>query len=157
MTAYLSKDFEPSEPAQEIWYPLRCLGPEIDVSVSLHPAEAQALRTRREQPPPSIPANGLIDTGASMTVLDDRLFTGLRPSVVGVIPLKPFQEQPPIMASVVHIRLEFPGSRLPPWDHPVAVAPLSTKTGGTLVLLGRDFLQNYIFEYDGRNGRIALR
>lgn len=99
---------------------------------------------------------GLIDTGASLSVVD--------PSICGALGIRPHNVMPVLGVGdedarvwpISMVSISFPGSELVPWNVSVAVAPIRGKTGAELVLLGRDFLAGRTFQYDGVEGSIRV-
>lgn len=60
------------------------MGPCIAVRVELHPSEIQQARLEGRSAPQPVMASALIDTGASITVIDQSIQMALDPAVVGV-------------------------------------------------------------------------
>lgn len=142
----------------EPWYELLHHGPRVRVAVRLQPDDAEVIELAGGDPP-SQPLVGmaLIDTGANLTVVDDRVWKALKPTIHGETALKGFRDGTSSVVPRFHIELAFPGSDLPLWQGAVAGAPLASKTGSLVVLLARDFLRDHTLTYRGRDGTFALR
>ena len=142
----------------EPWYELLHHGPRVRVAVGLQSDDAEVIELAGGGPVPK-PLEGmaLIDTGANLTLVDDRVWKALKPTRHGETALKGFQDGPAFLAPRFHIELSFPGLNLPPWQGAVAGAPLAAKAGSLVVLLGRDFLQHHTLTYRGREGVFVLR
>lgn len=154
--ARLRRQYASSDPTIPEWYVLQHLGPLIGVSIELHPAEVQALRGAGRAIPAPVVGTALVDTGASVTLIDEHVFHALKPTVHAYTDFKGYRDEAPIPSPVFHARLTFPGSALPPWEHTMSAAPLARKSSQQIVLLGRDFLREYRFVYDGQQGVITL-
>ena len=136
-------------------------GPMLDVQLDITTALA-GLFERQGAPLPQ-PASGLalIDTGANVTSIDDRVAQdlGLQPigtgNLYGVGGAKPH--------NVYAVKLRFPGSRMPDAVETTAYgADLASfdvpgyRTHRMIALLGRDILKDFVLIYHGQLGMFTL-
>ena len=129
---------------------LRQRGPSLAVEISVPSDLAAALQANGRPIPPPFSGVGLIDTGASVTSVDESVLValGLSPtSVVNVATPSAQAVQQPVYACV----LAFPGTPLPaiPFNEVIA----SNLTGlGCSALIGRDILAACLLVYNGPEG-----
>lgn len=131
-------------------------GPAFNVSISIPEPLAKLYADTGVPLPPPVAGMALIDTGATLTCVDE--------SVPARLALAPIDRRPVLTPSGLTeqfryaVRLDFPGSgvtTLPYWN--VFGSKLSSSgqlIGGhpLIVLLGRDFLLNKILFYNGPLG-----
>ncbi len=128
-------------------------GPEFRVQVSVHPALAQELMRRGDTPPPPIQGMALVHTGASQTLVDERIVDQLSIPPMGMQRLRTFLGDP-VTLSTHFLRLELGDER--PWEGIVVAAPLAVHRKETIVLIGRDLLRHAHFVYNGREARLRM-
>jgi predicted aspartyl protease len=133
-------------------------GPMVVVLVGLHYDEASS-RLDRGENPPYVRLPLLIDTGAVVTLLDERVFRsmGLAPIRYDALMLadgKP--QQKPVYKASISIPTEDASGRLVPEVFEVEMFGLDTGQQGHGGLLGRDLLRNFRLHYDGTNGTYEL-
>ena len=129
-------------------------GPEFRVQVSVHPVLAQELMRRGDTPPPPVEGMALVDTGASQTLVDERIVEQLSIPPMGTQRLRTFLSGDPVTLSTHFLRLELGNER--PWEGIVVAAPLAVHRKETIVLVGRDLLRHARFVYDGRRARLLM-
>ena len=143
------------EPGTEPWWELQLMGPCIAVRVELHPSEIQQARLEGRSTPQPVMASALIDTGASITVIDQSIQVALDPAVVGVTFLKGIRDDQALPRPRVAVRLSLGGS-LGPWDAMPACDMVRGKSNNQTILLGRDFLKGGKLIYDGAAGLFSI-
>ena len=133
---------------------LRVTGPVLKVSITVTPEHAEKLSHAEGKPPKAVEGFALIDTGASVTAVDEGVCEQLGVTPTGIVKLSHAvgtEERP-----CYPIQVFFPGTALPPLSNPQAV---SCKLGGeqqTILLFGRDLLSQMRMVYHGPAGRIEL-
>src|SRR5262245_29902458 len=153
----LAKDYPPRELTQPIWYLLHSIGPCITVEIELHPGEANQRRLEGRLIPPKYRAVAVVDTGASMSVIDERIHQALDPNICGTTFLRTLNpDEPPRERPRVMVEIFFPDSTLASFRAFPASDRVGGKTGDVLVILGRDFHHGRKFNYDGANGKILI-
>lgn len=129
-------------------------GPEFPVRIGVHPALAQELLRRGDQPPAPVEGMALVDTGASQTLVDSRVIEQLDIPPVGVQRMRTFLSGEPVPLSTHFTSIRLGDER--PWDGLVVAAPLAVQRPETIALIGRDLLRRARFVYEGRDGRIRI-
>jgi Aspartyl protease len=129
------------------------LGPTIPVAISL-PAATLALYQSAGLPvPPSVTGLAMIDTGASVCVIDEDALTGLgiaRSGSMAISTASGSTIQPTFAASI-----SFPGTSLPNVHFADFVgAPL--RAHGVIALIGRSVLRYFIVMYNGPGGAVSV-
>jgi predicted aspartyl protease len=128
-------------------------GPRLNVEVHV-PEPLSILLSQQGKPiPKPIPGEALIDTGASITAVDDSVITSLGVQPVGVTTVhtpsgSAQQNQYPV-------RFVFPGSGLPDLVIAQAIGSVLLPQG-TIALIGREALASIILVYNGRAGMFTL-
>jgi hypothetical protein len=131
-------------------------GPKVPVEVRV-PAELEVLLQKESKPVPS-PVRGLalIDTGATLSMIDEEAIQHLCVSPVGSVVLGTAGGAK--QSALYPVRLAIV---IPP-NPPVVAAQIAQitcgplKPQGLLCLLGRDLLQHALFVYDGASGRFTI-
>jgi hypothetical protein len=134
---------------------LRVEGARIECEIRPDPEDAQAgAATRRAAPMPSgISGILVLDTGAAMTAIDERILTGLE--VPPLADRRVFTAMGSAIQSVYSCSLEFPGSDLPPVRN-LYVVGAEFDDQGIAGVLGRDVLERGLFVYNGPAGGWTL-
>jgi predicted aspartyl protease len=138
---------------QPVSLALRLRGAVIPVEISI-PQTLQRRLTQQGQSPPA-PQNGLalIDTGASLSAVDDEAIRTLGMAPVGQTQI---HTAGGIVARPLYpARFSFPGTDLPPLTFR-RVASSALQSQGVIALLGRDMLANFILIYNGPAGTFSL-
>lgn len=150
MPVYNSLSTQGSQPDSLV---LRLRGPVLPVEIFI-PASLLRRLSQQGQPPPA-PQTGLalIDTGASLSAVDDEVIRTLGIAPVG-------QTQIHTAGGIVSrplypARFSFPGTDLPPITFR-RVAGSALQSQGVVALLGRDVLANFILIYSGPTGTFSL-
>lgn len=94
--------YQPDEVTHEPWYILAAFGPCFEVVVELRDSDAQQRRLEGEPAPALVRAMALIDTGASISIIDQRIYELLRPTAYAIEYLKGIQVDRPIEAATLH-------------------------------------------------------
>lgn len=138
---------------------LRLTGPCVSVVIAI--PSVLARRFDREDRPIPDPAKGyaLIDTGASITSVDRRIFEQLHLLPVGRTAVTTAGGQQ--HQSKYPGRLSFPGTPLPERDFAellgADLSGLQAETGKSIIaLLGRDLLADMVLVYDGRHATVTI-
>jgi hypothetical protein len=129
------------------------IGPEIDIEVHVPQSLAKLLTQQNQTIPSPVAGKALVDTGASITCVDDNVIRSLGVQPVGIATVhtpsgSAQQNQYPV-------RFAFPGSGLPPLEIPQAMGSI-LQGQGIIALLGRDLLASLVFIYNGPLGIITL-
>ncbi|HPL75715.1 MAG TPA: hypothetical protein PKW18_14235 [Candidatus Sumerlaeota bacterium] len=106
--------------------------------------------------PEPVKGLALIDTGATMTSVDEDVCKTLGLIPTGTIPI--WHAGGTSVSLCYPIEIEFLGTPIPTMSHPrVATCHLSQMNGlNYILLLGRDILSMMKFTYNGLSGRIEL-
>lgn len=138
---------------------LRSTGPCIPVVIAI--PSALARRFEREDRLIPDPEHGyaMVDTGASMTSVDRRIFERLQLFPVGRTPVTTAGGQQP--QSKYPGRLSFPGTPLPERDFVellgADLSGLRADSGKSIIaLVGRDILKDMVLVYDGKHATVTL-
>jgi len=128
-------------------------GPLIAVEVHVPQPLATLLSQQGKPVPKPVPGSALIDTGASITAVDDSVITSLGVQPVGVTTVhtpsgSAQQNQYPV-------RFTFPGTNLPELSGTQAIGSVLLPQG-IVALIGRDALRSLILVYNGPAGMITL-
>jgi hypothetical protein len=135
------------------------LGPILAVEVAIPEALAQHL-SDKNSPIPS-PATGwaLIDTGATITSVDGKVFSELGVPPVGVAQVGTASGA--VQQQVYPARISFPGTHLKDLGFSQVVGcdltgQFPPDFGGLIALIGRDLLRHFVFHYNGPGGFITI-
>jgi len=143
------------------WPPgLRATGPVIPVQVEIPPALAEQIESKGEATPAPKTGFAIIDTGASVSAVDEEVIKGLGVQPVGVLAIS--TPSGPDQRELYPGRLTFPGTGLPSIDHQQllgAVLAGPTSLGPKhqyIALIGRDILQRFVLIYNGPGATVTL-
>jgi hypothetical protein len=105
---------------------------------------------------PEWPVQGLIDTGASLTIINPQIAATCKLKQTGRAKINAVGgeagEYPEYAAAI-----SFPDTGLPAFEAiRVVVCPIIRQPFFSC-LIGRDILSKWLFIYDGRNGRVEIR
>ncbi len=104
---------------------------------------------------PELPVSALIDTGASLTVINPEIAVTCKLKQTGFQRVNAVGgatgEYPEYAAAIA-----FPNSNLPRLDTTRVVACPIIRQPFYACLIGRDILQKWLFKYDGRSGSIEI-
>ena len=146
---FITRDTEATPNPQH----LRVTGPRIPVQVALPSAVAKIIEEQEQPIPPAVAGFALIDTGASISAVDEDIVINL-----GLHPIDEIEVRTPAGKSihkVFPVRFIFEGNPLPEVSLIFAVG-CKLQPQGFVVLLGRDLLQSYIFIYNGVLATVSL-
>lgn len=128
-------------------------GPVVQVVVTAAKSILSELLQQGITPPVPVPGLALIDTGASVTCIDDDAATKLKLPVVDVVRVTS-ASHPSAEQNVYPVSFQIQG--LPVIvDSPRAVGALLASQG-LVALLGRDVLQHFTLFYNGPFGQITM-
>jgi predicted aspartyl protease len=128
-------------------------GPILQAAVSLDAKRAQILAQGGTQLPSPKIGSMLIDTGASMTSVERTILTSL-----GIPPVGDCQVKTPSGGELQQIypcSIEFPGSPLPVIPN-IFVLGANLAEQNIIGLIGRDFLANCLFVFNGPSGAFTI-
>jgi len=126
-------------------------GAAISVEIAVPSALAESLAERGEPLPEPRLGQALIDTGASLTAVDEEVLKALGLQPTGQIRLAtPCQANVP--ASIYPVRMSFPKTTISVVGDGLAVAGVTLRHQGYVALLGRNFLARAVFTYNGPGG-----
>lgn len=129
------------------------LGPRIQVVLSLPTFVEEGLIASGSPVPTPLLAEALIDTGASVTCIDDALAQQLRLPVIDRMTMTSASHAAhPV--NVYPIRVEFAGLGLERTLNRVMGAVLAPQ--GIQMLIGRDLLSEAVLIYNGREGEFTI-
>jgi len=128
-------------------------GPRLDVEVHVPKPLATLLSQQGKPIPKPAPGLALIDTGASITAVDDSVITSLGVQPVGVTTVH--TPSGSAQQNQYSVRFIFPRSGLPALSVAQAIGSV-LQPQGIVALIGRDALNSLIFVYNGPAGMITL-
>ena len=126
-------------------------GPRFPVLVGLHPTAVKAIEKSGEKPARILQGQGLIDTGASVTCIDERAAEELGLVPIGTVDVGGVSGES--VRPMFAFSLAIPG---------LGALNLSAGVGcdirgmGLIILLGTDALSDCLFVYDGNDGSYTL-
>jgi hypothetical protein len=137
------------------------------VSIAIHVSAGryQALTQAGQTPPQAFRGVGLVDSGASNTMIDHSVVQALGLQPTGVVPtLTPSTGPTPHLCDQYDVSVWFPQAptliQAQPSPHPIQLTlPVSGadfSAFGFDVLIGRDILGHGVFIYNGLTGRFTL-
>ncbi|HWY21811.1 MAG TPA: retroviral-like aspartic protease family protein [Candidatus Acidoferrum sp.] len=129
-------------------------GPHLEILISatkLEVIEGRAIGLEY----PDMSVRALIDTGASLTIINPQIATTCKLKQTGRQKINAVGgeagEFPEYAAAI-----SFPGSRLPSLDTTRVVACPIIRQPFFSCLIGRDILRKWLFTYDGRSGEVEI-
>lgn len=132
---------------------MRIEGPVLPVEISVPTPLAAHLERQGLQVPTPAVGRALIDTGASVSAVDETVISNLQVSPVRVATVHTpggLSQQ-----NVYPARFAFPGTPLPAIDFNAVLGSI-LKPQGIIALLGRDVLTHFMLIYNGPGGYITL-
>ena len=132
---------------------LRENGPRISISIGHSEMEYEESKSLGLDLPPPLTVSGLIDTGASITVINPRVAESrrLRQTGFALVSAAGSQAQyPEYVAS-----LKFPGTDLQSFDL-VRVVGCQLPRQPIACLIGRDILRKWLVTYNGRASTVRI-
>jgi len=132
---------------------LRSVGPRIPVEVAVTDFLAANLTQSGRSVPQPHSGYALVDTGASVTAVDEDVLKRL-----GINPIRTIQLSTPNGTQtrlLYPAKLLFPGTPLPPLEF-ASIVGVNVKDQGYLVLIGRDILRHMLMVYGGTGGYVAF-
>jgi len=133
--------------------PLVVGGPRLDVEVHVPQPLATLLSQQGKPIPKPVHGLALIDTGASVTAVDDSVITSLGVQPIGVTTVH--TPSGSAQQNQYAVRFMFPGSGLPELSGAQAIGSI-LRPQGIVALIGRDALSSIILVYNGPVGMITL-
>ena len=128
-------------------------GPKVAIEIGVPPALAECLSRSGLPVPPARRGYALIDTGASITAVDEEVVASLGIQPIGQMKLStPSQSRP---AWLYAVRPSFPEMPMPPIEV-LDIVGCTLAPQGFIALLGRNFLRELVFVYDGPAGLFRL-
>jgi predicted aspartyl protease len=128
-------------------------GPRIDVEVHVPDPLATLLSQQGKPIPKPVLGQALIDTGASITAVDDSTITSLGVQPIGVTMVH--TPSGSAQQNLYPVRFVFPGSGLPELSATQAIGSVLLPQG-IVALIGRTALSSVILVYNGPVGMITL-
>lgn len=132
---------------------LKDRGPLIQVSVSIAQTFAVQLTQQGQSLPNPITGFALIDTGASMSCIDNNVAQQLNLPVINVANMASASHSS-TQANIYPVKFEILGWGITLDSNQTMGAALQVQ--GLIALLGRDLLQHCILIYNGNTGTISL-
>lgn len=132
---------------------LRARGPVVQVTLTVATAIAQQILQQGGQIPAPVAGLALIDTGASITCVDDAAAQQIGAPVVDVVNMASASHAGH-KASVYPVRFEVVG--LPIALNANRAVGAALQPQGLLMLIGRDLLQHCTLHYNGTSGELTL-
>lgn len=140
---------------------LRVAGPVLAVQIEIPSVLAAQLQQAGQVPPSPVTGIALIDTGASVSAVDEAALRQLTVQPTGIVTVGTAGGQQ--QQAVYPARFVFPGSGLPSFElSEVLGADLTGQTipgptpGSLVALFGRDILSRFVFIYNGLTGTFTL-
>jgi predicted aspartyl protease len=128
-------------------------GPTIPVAIGLPPATLDLFQSAGLTVPPPVTGLALIDTGASVCVIDDEALTGLGITPSGTMAISTTSGS--AVQSTYAASISFPGTPLPSVNFTDFVgSPLQAH--GIVALIGRSVLRHFVVIYNGPDGSVSV-
>jgi len=132
---------------------LQLEGPKMAIEIAVPTALAEFLARSGLPVPAARTGFALIDTGASITAVDEDVVASLGIQPIGQMKLStPSQSRP---AWLYAVRLSFPEVPIPALEV-LDVVGCTLQPQGFIALLGRNLLRRFVFVYDGPAGFFRL-
>jgi hypothetical protein len=132
-------------------------GPLIDVLIGVSAPKRTALEKAGLAVPVSVPARMLIDTGASVTVLDPSIISALSLSPTGTMHAHtPSTNGAPQAMNQYDVQLALPHRSIVRRFDALPISEANLKPQGIDGLLGRDVLSGCLLVYSGPDGHYIL-
>ena len=132
---------------------LQLEGPKIAIEIAVPTVLAEFLARSGLPVPPARKGFALIDTGASITAVDEDVVASLGIQPIGQMKLStPSQSR---SAWLYAARLTCSGMAMPDPEI-LDIVGCTLQPQGFIALLGRNFLRNFVLVYDGRAGFFTL-
>jgi predicted aspartyl protease len=128
-------------------------GPVVQVVVGIAQIFADPLLQQGITLPAPLSGNGLLDTGASTTCIDDEIARQMGLPAIDVVTMASASHSS-IQQNVYSIQMQIVGSPIMV-QVPRAIGA-SLRTQGIIALIGRDYLQHCTLHYNGLTGAITL-
>jgi len=132
---------------------LRLKGPALNIEISVSDNVALVLENEGKQIPQPQVSTAFIDTGASLTVVEESVLVGL-----GLIPVNTIPITTPggnNYRKVYACKMSFPGTLIPALS-PIQVVGCELGGFGHTGLIGRDILSKFLLVYNGVEGHWTL-
>ena len=132
---------------------LQLEGPKIAIAIAVPTVLAEFLARSGLPVPPARKGFALIDTGASITAVDEDVVASLGIQPIGQMKLStPSQSRSSWLYAA---RLTCSGMAMPVPEI-LDIVGCTLQPQGFIALLGRNFLRNFVLVYDGRAGFFTL-
>jgi predicted aspartyl protease len=128
-------------------------GPVMQVNLSVGQAIAEQIRESGRELPPPVSGLALIDTGASVTCVDDAAAQALRLPVIDVVTMTSASHVA-TQQNVYPLQIEAVG--FPMTINAPRVMGAALQAQGLVLLIGRDVLQHCLLVYNGLTGSFSL-
>lgn len=128
-------------------------GPVVQVVVTLAESVSKQLIQQNIDLPGSLTGHALIDTGESVTCIDERAAQQLRLPIIDVVHFTSHSSGDQVY-NVYPVKFEIPGSTIR-GDVPRARG-IDLDSNGLLMLIGRDILASCTLHYNGASGAFTL-
>ena len=128
-------------------------GPVVQIVLSIAQTFAEPLLQQGIALPSPISGNGLLDTGASTTCIDDTIARQMGLPPIDVVTMASASHSS-IQQNVYSIQMQIVGSPIIV-QVPRAIGA-SLQSQGIIALIGRDYLQHCTLNYNGLTGAITL-
>jgi predicted aspartyl protease len=132
---------------------LQLEGPKVAIEIAVPTVLAEFLARNGMAVPPARSGFALIDTGASITAVDEQVVASLGIQPIGRMKLStPSQSR---SAWLYAARLTCSGVAIPPLEV-LDIVGCTLQPQGFIALLGRNFLRKVVLVYDGPGGFFTL-
>jgi predicted aspartyl protease len=128
-------------------------GPRIRISISAPEEEIEIGRAFAIEYPEPLSVSALIDTGASLTVINPEIVQSCRLSQTGFTKISSAGNMGDFPTFAAHI--EFPSHNLRGFEI-IPVVACSLPQQSISCLIGRDILRRWMFTYNGRTGEFVV-
>ena len=132
---------------------LEQVGPRLPVIVAIPEKLKQYLSSKNKSVPKPVRGYALVDTGASVTAVDEDTISEMGVSAIGITNLT--TPNGTAQRNLYPASFNFPGTPLPEVSFERVVGA-SLKQQRIIVLLGRDILRHFLLVYNGPGATISL-